>query len=98
MHVVNLGSSAPNVQCSTATIHGCARTIWAAAGIYRAKDFVEIRYDNPVVSVLIGEVELCLLWECIAHTAEFTPAIVNEQLDQWTRKWQFLLDDVQRGM
>lgn len=81
----------------TATVHGCARTLWAAADVYQAQHWVELHYDNPRVLTLLGEVELCLLWERVAFASTFTPQTVDEELAQWHEKWRRFLDDPGSG-
>ncbi|KAG8157137.1 hypothetical protein KVR01_013127 [Diaporthe batatas] len=72
---------------SAAVLHGCARTMWASAGVYRAKRVVEQHSDNVRLRRLVGEAELCLLWESVRSKPGDMASKVDTELRAWMDKW-----------
>jgi hypothetical protein len=77
--------------CSSAIIHGCPRSLSASPQLLRAKAALEQSIDHPRIRVLLGECELCLLWERSINTPGASPATVDDTLNTWQLDWQHLL-------
>ncbi|KAL2842529.1 hypothetical protein BJY01DRAFT_249015 [Aspergillus pseudoustus] len=73
-----------------AVIHGCPRTLSASTELLRAKAALE-KDDHPRIHLLLGECELCLLWERVLASPESSPQTVAEAMDRWKGEWQDFL-------
>lgn len=76
---------------SCAVIHGCPRTLSGSADLLGAKVALEQAVDHPRIRLLIGECELCLLWERAMSIHGSSPETVYNALDQWRIEWQGFL-------
>ncbi|CRG91031.1 putative transcriptional regulatory protein PB1A11,04c [Talaromyces islandicus] len=74
-----------------AIIHGCPRTLSATTELLRAKATLEQAIDHPRIRLLLGECELCLLWEKTCSIPESSPEIIYDALGQWQIEWQDFL-------
>ncbi|OJI95833.1 hypothetical protein ASPVEDRAFT_119842 [Aspergillus versicolor CBS 583.65] len=75
----------------SAIIHGCPRSLSASPQLLRAKAALEQSVDHPRIRVLLGECELCLLWERSINTPGASPATVDDTLNTWQLDWQHFL-------
>ncbi|KAL3476623.1 hypothetical protein BJX99DRAFT_270292 [Aspergillus californicus] len=74
-----------------AVLHGCPRTLSGSVELLRAKSALEQTVDHPRVRVLLGECELCLLWERAYSIQRSCPETVHDALDRWKSQWQSFL-------
>ncbi|KAJ0416909.1 hypothetical protein BJY00DRAFT_316466 [Aspergillus carlsbadensis] len=72
-------------------LHGCPRTLSGSIELLRVKAALEQTVDHPRIRLLLGECELCLLWERASAVQGSTPQTVYEALDCWTAEWQSFL-------
>ncbi|OAL46521.1 hypothetical protein IQ07DRAFT_153692 [Pyrenochaeta sp. DS3sAY3a] len=72
-------------QC--AMVHGCARTIWVTPGLEDAKAYLEQSNSHPRILGLIGEVELCMLWERDCSKTSRNAHTVEQEIRHWRAKW-----------
>ncbi|KAL2811585.1 hypothetical protein BJX63DRAFT_433261 [Aspergillus granulosus] len=74
-----------------AVIHGCPRTLSGSMEFLRIKAALEQTVDHPRIRLLLGECELCLLWEKAFAVQGSSPQTVHEALDHWKAQWQGFL-------
>ncbi|KAL4954207.1 hypothetical protein BDW69DRAFT_194206 [Aspergillus filifer] len=74
-----------------AVLHGCPRTLSGSVELLRVKAALEQTVDHPRISLLLGECELCLLWERASAIQGSTPQTVYEALDCWKAEWRGFL-------
>ncbi|KAL4745608.1 hypothetical protein BDW72DRAFT_186417 [Aspergillus terricola var. indicus] len=73
-----------------AVLHGCPRTL-SDVELLRVKSALEQTVDHPRIRLLLGECELCLLWERAFSIQGSCPKTVHDLLDQWKSQWQDFL-------
>lgn len=63
--------------------------MWASAGVHRAKEVVEQHADDNNVRLrrLVGEAELCLLWESVRSGPGDVASRADGELRAWMDKW-----------
>ncbi|KAL3443907.1 hypothetical protein BJX65DRAFT_297983 [Aspergillus insuetus] len=74
-----------------AVLHGCPRTLSGSIELLRVKAALEQTVDHPRIRLLLGECELCLLWERATAVQGSTPQTVYEALDCWNAEWHTFL-------
>ncbi|OAL46512.1 hypothetical protein IQ07DRAFT_634756 [Pyrenochaeta sp. DS3sAY3a] len=75
-----------------AILHSCARTMWAVSGIAQAKAYVEENFQDTRIQRLIGEVELCMLWERLQSVPSGSTEQVDHELSVWVDSWSELIN------
>ncbi|KAH6712484.1 hypothetical protein BKA61DRAFT_553917 [Leptodontidium sp. MPI-SDFR-AT-0119] len=68
-------------------LHGCSITIGSSAALQRAKRLVEHNISNVRVTALLGEVELCQLWETVLSLPGASDEKINQELQGWSYRW-----------
>ncbi|KAL2849358.1 hypothetical protein BJX68DRAFT_276066 [Aspergillus pseudodeflectus] len=74
-----------------AVLHGCPRNLSGSIELLRVKAALEQTVDHPRIRLLLGECELCLLWERTSAVQGSTPQTVYEALACWKTEWQSFL-------
>ena len=80
--------SNPFFPFSCATLYGCVCTIRSSESVLKARDYVDMKFACRRLKSLVGEADLCLLWEHISSTPQCTPQKIDHELDQWLAKWK----------
>lgn len=61
--------------------------MWAVSGIAQAKAYVEENFHDPRIQRLIGEVELCMIWERLQSAPSGSTERVDHELIVWVDSW-----------
>lgn len=68
-------------------VYGCPRTLWAVAGAHHAVAIVRKSPINPRIRNLLGEVDLCLIWERLLLEPGPEEHKVDLEMQAWKTKW-----------
>jgi hypothetical protein len=59
---------------------------------------VETHYQHPRITTLLGEVDLCLIWEKMTFATNLTSDLLDGELNAWHDKWKHGLERPSIGM
>ena len=75
--------SNPFFPFSCATLYGCVCTIRSSESVLKARDYVDMKFACRRLKSLVGEADLCLLWEHISSTPQCTPQKIDHELAKY---------------
>ncbi|KAH7378573.1 hypothetical protein BKA64DRAFT_244979 [Cadophora sp. MPI-SDFR-AT-0126] len=80
-----------------ATLHGCVRTITSSESVYKARHYVDAKFKCCQIKSLVGEADLCLLWEHVAPMPHRTSQKIEYALGEWLAKWKAFIGETAEG-